>query len=132
MFFACGWRARRASFSRPTAVLWNAPGQSERGCGMPDFIRRYRRRVQIWIWLLLTPTLTVCISDRLPTAPNGDHGIARGNDTLSFSRRKRAAGLAADTTSPATVTDLSIIATGSTSVTLSFTEVADGTGQPAQ
>src|SRR5690349_16867783 len=81
------------------------------------------------MWLLLTPMLTVCSGDTSPTAPNGDP-VAQGGDSLSLRGRRPAA--IADTVSPGTVTDLSANVTGSTSVTLSFTQVTDGTGQPAQ
>src|SRR5690349_9208859 len=67
-----------------------------------------------WLWLTLIPVLSVCTGDRLPTA------------TSIATRRQPHAGNA-----PGTVTDLTASSVSSTSVTLSFTQVDDGTGQPA-
>ena len=62
--------------------------------------------------------------DATGVAPEDSTGV-RLNDSS-------AAAAAAAATNPGTVTDLQASVTGSTSVTLSFTQVNDGTGQPAK
>ena len=57
---------------------------------------------------------------------------ARGYKSGSASINVVAAGSTPPTTKPGTVTDLKVMAADSNSVTLSFTQVDDGTGQPAQ
>jgi hypothetical protein len=91
-------------------------------------------RSRAFIWLVLVPALTVCRADKISNVPNESEPGVRASDSVSFARRPRraAAAAAADSvTSPGTVTDLSVTGTSSTSVTLTFTQVADGTGQPA-
>src|ERR1051326_2971611 len=72
-----------------------------------------------FLWLALIPRLTVCSADGEPTTTNiearrlGPHTATTSSGT------------------PGTVTDLTASSVGSASVTLSFTQVDDGTGQPA-
>src|SRR5690242_11651385 len=95
---------------------------------------RSHHRLRTLTWLVLVPALTVCTADKISNVPNDREVGARASDSVSFARRARGRTAAAATdsvTAPGTVTDLSVTATSSASVTLSFTEVTDGTGQAA-
>ena len=87
------------------------------------------------IWATSNPSIATVDSLGLVTGAGDGSAIisaTSGSMTGDGNISVGAAIIAAATTTPGTVSDLSVISTDNTSVTLTFTQVDDGTGQPAK
>ena len=78
-----------------------------------------RRQVRRLAWLILVPGLAMCSGESV--SPDADRAAEQDSASTAQASRK-----------PGTVNTLNAAATGPTSVTLSFTQVSDGLGAPAQ
>jgi uncharacterized protein YjdB len=96
---------------------------------------RHRSVFQAVTWSSSNPSVATVDAGGLITAAGGGNSIitaTSGTASGSGSVDVLAVGQAAATANPGAVTDLAVTGSDTTSVSLSFTQVDDGTGQPAK